>query len=173
MSAADVRDLVATVLAKDAARRAKPKPRVHGECMHCGSVEHHGVYTGRWQSVSARDLWLAMGAPSWIISPAERQSGLSAGRVYFIEAVGAERIKIGWTAGDPRTRLDSIATGSPFPLRILAHLKGTQKIEQWMHRACKEAHAHNEWFRATPELRELIGMLAVVPGLCFDRRFPS
>jgi hypothetical protein len=115
-----------------------------------------GARRGR---ITAFEFWRCIGVPAWVCTANSRECGRAAGRVYFVEAEGSERIKIGWTSTDPFDRLNSLSTGSPFPLRMLVHLSGTQKTEGWLHAACVEARAHNEWFHATPELRELIGLI--------------
>jgi hypothetical protein len=77
------------------------------------------------------------------------------GRVYFIEAVGANRIKIGYTAGEVEERRRQLQTASPFPLRALASFPGTMHDETRLHERFSTSRAvpGSEWFHATPELR--------------------
>lgn len=77
-------------------------------------------------------------------------SGQGPGWVYFIEAVGSERIKIGWSVKHPEDRARDMRTGSPFPLRALLGIRGTMKVERWLHRYWKEYRLHGEWFAADP-----------------------
>lgn len=85
--------------------------------------------------------WLAV--PRW---------SLSCGFVYFIEAVGADRIKIGW-AVTPEFRLHYLQTGSPYPLILLKKITGGRDIERWFHRLFASVCVGGEWFRMVPELQ--------------------
>lgn len=42
-------------------------------------------------------------------------------------------VKIGWTSGRPRYRLDSLQIGSPLPLTVVAVSPGTQADEKGLH----------------------------------------
>ena len=81
------------------------------------------------------------------------------GTVYFIEAVGSQRVKIGWTSRHIVLRLDDLQTGSPFPLRFLA---GIQRVEM---RLEAEIHAQvphlrvdgkREWFHLRDEVADMV-----------------
>ncbi|NQT15096.1 MAG: GIY-YIG nuclease family protein [Planctomycetes bacterium] len=74
--------------------------------------------------------------------------------VYFIEAVGLDRIKIG-RSQDADARLESLRTGSPVPLRLLGVIPPGGK-EGEIHRAFAASREHREWFASTPELMEFI-----------------
>jgi hypothetical protein len=80
------------------------------------------------------------------------------GWVYFIEAVGLNLIKIGFTAGSPDARLNSLLAGSPVPLVRLAVLRSDRILEPTLHRrfARLRARRDGEWFRDDPELRDVI-----------------
>jgi hypothetical protein len=57
-----------------------------------------------------------------------------AGLVYFIEAIGAKRVKIGFTSkttADDRCR--ELQTASPFGLRLYTALGGSLAVEQYLH----------------------------------------
>jgi hypothetical protein len=86
-------------------------------------------------------------------------SSTSIGYVYFIEAVGAGRIKIGFTS-DPLRRFSELVTGSPFPLERIKVIYGDRSTETWWHQKFEDARVHNEWFRATPHLRKAIANTA-------------
>jgi hypothetical protein len=79
--------------------------------------------------------------------------------VYFIEAKGADRIKIGF-ATDPRTRGGIIGAGKhtfcPFPIEVIRIISGDRKVERAWHRRFDHLRAHGEWFDADDELREAI-----------------
>lgn len=86
------------------------------------------------------------------------------GRVYFIEAIGAERIKIGFTSGDPAVRLRDLQTACPFMLRVIAHVRGSMDDEAALHErfASTRAVPGTEWFHITHELRAHIQHLVEV-----------
>ena len=137
-------------------------------CLFCGSEDHDSIELRTMgERFNLYAIYKAIGLRSTSYMPAAGQSGRAPGRIYFIEAVGGERIKIGWTGTDPKYRGEALGNGCPFPLKLLLTLKGTIQTERAFHRLCREAHAHNEWFHATPGLRALIGVLSCVPGLCY------
>jgi hypothetical protein len=78
--------------------------------------------------------------------------------VYFIEAIGARRIKIGFTK-DVRRRLHDLSIGCPFPIELMALMPGSLEDEFTMHKRFGQLHAHGEWFRARPRLRKFIKTL--------------
>lgn len=137
-------------------------------CRECGSPDHKSSIippTGGWP-IRPVEVWRAWKAPRSVYRASEYLQ--TCGRVYFLEATGADRIKIGWTAGDPKSRIAGMVTACPFPLKLLATLVGTVEGEKWLHAKCKSAHAHGEWFHATDDLRALVGVLACMPGYCTD-----
>lgn len=68
--------------------------------------------------------------------------------IYFIEAVGAGLIKIGYTAGKAEDRLKQLQTGCPHKLRVLATFDGyDQEDEQRIHRELDHLRDKGEWFR--------------------------
>lgn len=87
------------------------------------------------------------------------------GFVYFIEAVGAEAIKIGFSR-NPAKRLRSMASGSPFPLRLLAVFPATQSAELVLHDELWAYRTHGEWFNDCPLIRKaMAGAVALASGL--------
>jgi hypothetical protein len=78
------------------------------------------------------------------------------GYVYFITTAEAERVKIGFTRNQPRTRLRELQTGSPFELCIIATERGTEQDERELHARFADCRLHGEWFELTEELREYI-----------------
>ena len=84
------------------------------------------------------------------------------GRVYFIEAVGAERVKIGFTRGSAASRLRHLRTSCPFPLRVLGWTAGTMGTESRFHERFESARVMPklEWFHYTKELRRFIAMVS-------------
>lgn len=82
--------------------------------------------------------------PSWEDCACAEPSVGHKGTVYFVEAAGANRIKIGWTGADSaRDRVRALQTASPFELGILLEAPGTMADEQ-------KIHAHFDRFRVAP-----------------------
>lgn len=78
--------------------------------------------------------------------------------VYFIEAVGLEKIKIGYSA-DPDSRLSTLQTGSAAELRLLGRIRGTKDTEAQLHRKFAGLRMAGEWFHGTQEIRQHIAQL--------------
>lgn len=76
------------------------------------------------------------------------------GTIYFIEAVGAERIKIGWTEMPIERRMRELQTACPFPLTARLLLAGTQAEERALHRRFAHCRAmpNTEWFHLIGEI---------------------
>lgn len=75
--------------------------------------------------------------------------------VYAVTFAGCGSIKIGFTTG-LQERLDTLETGAPAPLEVLAFIKGGYELEQALHHRLMWHHAHREWFRDCPEVRETL-----------------
>ena len=89
----------------------------------------------------------------------ERWKAKKTGRVYFIEAIGADRIKVGFTSKRTAVeRLRNLQTSCPFPLRELVSFEGTMLDEFNLHQRFASARVapNIEWFHATPELLAFI-----------------
>lgn len=74
--------------------------------------------------------------------------------VYFAQAASGA-VKIGWTADLPR-RTKNIQCGSHEPIDIVTSLHGDASLEAHFHQRFAEDRIHGEWFRASPELLDLI-----------------
>lgn len=74
-------------------------------------------------------------------------------RVYFAEACG--HIKIG-CSHDVEKRLRTVGEWIPFPITLLATMKGAHDLEMALHRMFDADWSHGEWFKATPRLYALI-----------------
>ena len=81
------------------------------------------------------------------------------GRVYFIEAVGANRIKIGFTHRAATKRLRELQISSPLPLREIGSIPGTLSTEGGLHKRFLPLCIGGEWFEARPVLRQHIARL--------------
>lgn len=72
--------------------------------------------------------------------------------IYFIQADGTDRVKIGFTAGDPAKRLADLQTGCPHRLVILATASGSEQDEGRWHKDFATDRVQGEWFRLSPRL---------------------
>lgn len=76
------------------------------------------------------------------------------GNVYFIRC--DDKVKIGFTDGDPGVRLLQLQTGNPEGLALLAVIPNcTMSVEKIYHRALKQHLVRGEWF-SYPKLTPLI-----------------
>jgi hypothetical protein len=75
--------------------------------------------------------------------------------IYFMEAVGLKRIKIGSTR-NPARRLTAIRGHSPVDVKLIATAPGSRAEEIGLHQRFLHLNARYEWFRADPELLDYI-----------------
>ena len=75
--------------------------------------------------------------------------------VYFIEAVGTDKIKIG-VSKEPEERLKQLSTGSVVPLKLLGKVPGDAKTEKELQSKFDHFRHDKEWFFASKELREYV-----------------
>jgi hypothetical protein len=75
--------------------------------------------------------------------------------IYFIEAVGFSRIKIGYSTNVDTRRL-SLAAQSPAELRIVHTFPGKLQDESRLHRIFRKFRVHGEWFSYGPEIAGFI-----------------
>jgi len=76
-------------------------------------------------------------------------------KVYFIEAVGLDLIKIGYTV-DPVKRFMGMLTMSPVPLSLLGSIWGGPQREAEIHGQLAEHRTHGEWFQKVPEVMAVV-----------------
>lgn len=76
-------------------------------------------------------------------------------RVYFVEAVGLDLIKIGHSI-DLMKRLVSLLTSSPARLFVIGSIPGGRQKEREIHVALHAHRSHGEWFRKTPEVMAIV-----------------
>jgi hypothetical protein len=94
--------------------------------------------------------------PTGFLGPETQSEDAQGGTfIYFIEAVGQDRIKIG-KADDPKARLRQLQTGSSVELRLLGATADQASREAEIHAAFAFERIHGEWFHATQRLREYI-----------------
>jgi len=77
------------------------------------------------------------------------------GLVYFIEAVGISRVKIGYS-DNPDKRLKQLTTGSPLTLELRATMPGSLTTEKELHQRFNHLCIDNEWFHFTDEIKQYI-----------------
>ncbi len=65
--------------------------------------------------------------------------------IYFAEAVGLDRVKIGTSRDVPR-RLKALATLCPCPVRLLRTIEGWLDDERALHALFAAHRSHGEWF---------------------------
>lgn len=87
-----------------------------------------------------------------------KDAQIARSRVYFIEAVGLDLVKIGYTA-DLTERLRKLAPGCPAPLRLLGTVPGGLQIERHYHERLAASRARAEWFHKSPALDAVIASL--------------
>jgi hypothetical protein len=81
-------------------------------------------------------------------------------RVYFVEAVGAGVVKVGWTR-DVATRLRVMSQASWCELRVLRIVDGGPRRERELHAAFAKHRVRGEWFLLEP-IREAIEALGEI-----------
>lgn len=98
--------------------------------------------------------WIASGYEASANSPWKSDVDAS-DCVYFVLAVGANRVKIGW-ARSFRGRYENLVSASPFPLQILLTMPGKRAEEKVLHERFSQYRVCNEWFLYSKEIREFI-----------------
>lgn len=74
--------------------------------------------------------------------------------VYFIEAIGLRRIKIGYSR-DIARRFQQIRTSAPVPIRLVGVIaNASQSLERSLHDRFAADRVINEWFKASPALND-------------------
>lgn len=73
--------------------------------------------------------------------------------VYFIEAVGLHRVKIGWTTKPAHERVKALKTSSPCDLLLLGTMPAKDQLaEKLVHERFSSIRIVGEWFEKTAEL---------------------
>jgi hypothetical protein len=79
------------------------------------------------------------------------------GVIYFAEQIGGSLVKIGWTKGCPKRRVQSLQTGSPVELRLLGTIPAESiEDEKRLHTQFAELRVKGEWFKRSKEILALL-----------------
>jgi len=130
---------------------------------------HMGLYKRKTQRIGVKAIKrllgeynLAIDSLRWESIPSEHYDsapwadetyGKGADCIYFIHALGTNRLKIGW-ASDLPIRFHWLSCASPFPLLLICTIPGTRSDEADMHKRFSHLRVHNEWFIYSNELKE-------------------
>lgn len=68
------------------------------------------------------------------------------GKVYLVEAVGVQAVKIGFTSGCVQKRLEYLQTGSPHELRVVASVDADKGFETDLHKMLADYRIRGEWY---------------------------
>lgn len=83
---------------------------------------------------------------SWLAKHVEKLN--IKGSVYLVEGAGLHKIG---KATNVKSRLSSMAGGSPMPLTLIAVADGGCRLEARLHLLFSHVHSHGEWFRLTED----------------------
>lgn len=84
---------------------------------------------------------------------------MSQGTIYFVEAVGLRRVKIGYSENFSN-RFRVLQNSCPVKLRVLKLVVATQDTEQALLAVFQKFRTHGEWFESHPALMQFIRDLA-------------
>jgi hypothetical protein len=79
--------------------------------------------------------------------------------IYYIACTATERMKIGYTRGEPEVRLKQLQTGSASTLRLIACHQGSPESERRLHEQFASDRIRGEWFNTSDALREHISLV--------------
>jgi hypothetical protein len=79
--------------------------------------------------------------------------------IYYIACTATERLKIGYTRGEPEVRLKQLQTGSAANLRLIACHEGSPETEKWLHREFADERCRGEWFDMSERLFEHVSLV--------------
>jgi hypothetical protein len=68
--------------------------------------------------------------------------------IYLIQNLLTTNVKIGYTKGDGKDRLNGLQTANCGELKLIATFKGDYKLEAKLHLVCDAFRIRNEWFTA-------------------------
>lgn len=84
--------------------------------------------------------------------------------IYYIACTATQRLKIGYTRGEPEVRLKALQTGAPAPLRLMAAHEGDIEHERYLHEKFANQRVCGEWFEMDEHLFEHLCMAIWLAG---------
>lgn len=82
------------------------------------------------------------------------------GYVYFVRrSNGVGPVKIGFSRC-PDDRLTGLMRWSPYPLTVVATIRGQMALERQFHALFRDQHCHAEWFEPSAELERIMAAIA-------------
>lgn len=84
--------------------------------------------------------------------------------IYYIACTSTQRLKIGYTQGEPEVRLKQLQTGSAADLRLMACHAGTLDDERQLHEKFASQRLRGEWFEMSEDLFEHLSMIIWIAG---------
>jgi hypothetical protein len=79
--------------------------------------------------------------------------------IYYIACSATERVKIGYTRGEPEVRLKQLQTGSAAELRLVACHGGSVEDERSLHEEFAEYRLRGEWFEMAEPVRRHVSLV--------------
>jgi hypothetical protein len=76
-------------------------------------------------------------------------------KVYFVEAIGLNLIKIGHTQF-LKSRIKALETQCPVPVILIGTILGNRAVEVSLHWEFRHIRSHGEWFEKTDNLMKRI-----------------
>lgn len=76
--------------------------------------------------------------------------------IYFVEAIGMNLVKIGYTEKDVQFRFNKMVPDSPVELAIISTKEGSKEDEARIQSALNEYCVRGEWYALTEKVREFI-----------------
>ena len=76
--------------------------------------------------------------------------------IYFIEIVGEDHVKIGYTSQSIGQRLSQLQVASPKPMRVLATCDGNKETEVLLHLKFQEDLIRGEWYHLSDAILDFI-----------------
>jgi hypothetical protein len=87
--------------------------------------------------------------------------------IYFFRVVGTEDVKVGFTNGDPLSRMGALQTGNPYQLACVGLMFGMMEDEKRIHRMLASRRTRGEFFQlSSEEVHEIVctGKCSFVPN---------
>lgn len=79
--------------------------------------------------------------------------------IYYIACTATQRIKIGYTRGEPEVRLKQLQTGSASDLRLMACHQGTADDERALHERFATHRIRGEWFEVCDPVLDHLSLI--------------